>query len=958
MNKSDSLSVTALLGVCVVAASGQARADTAAVAPTTATSDNTIQEVSVSASRISIAGYDQPTPVTVISAEDLQRDARTDIGDVLRKIPAFGTSSSPFNSTYSNYATNGTEGLNLVSLRQLGADRTLVLVDGQRVVSSNLSTGGVDLTNIPASLIERVDVVTGGASAAWGSDAVAGVVNIILNKKFSGIQVNLEDGNNFQNSHEQRKVELSLGTDFAGDRGHVILSGSFLDSPDSFFSDQTPGFDYQRLVTNPAYAPGNGQPALIHASGVGLVQATPGGIITGGPLKGTYFVGNGIPETFNYANVSSGYYTNGGTPNTQEGDFNLNAFPLKNSTIFALGTFKISDAVKASLQFNYGSSSAISNSYTDLFYGTLTIHNDNAFLPSQTVAQMAAAGVTSFPFGTTNINNLTGNGGSVQAGISSLGVPVFQVDRNLYRGVFSLDGRIGDNWTWNAYYQHGESRTFLDALNNQENANYQNAIDAVFVTPANVGTSGLAVGTIACRSTLTHPTNGCAPLNVFGIGVASQAAISYINGAARDGGDTQVTILKQDVAAASVQGELPFGLPAGNVSMATGGEYRQEAGYQEASPLSLAGAFQLGNFVNFYGKYHVEEGFLELNAPLLKDQGVETLGFNAAGRITSYSSSGTIETWKLGLTSQIIDDLRVRTSWSYDIRAPLLNDLYNQGTPVVNGAIDPHTGQGVSVIAIAQGNPDLKPEKAFTKSAGVIFTPHWVPRLSMSLDYYSIKIGDAISTYGVSTIVAQCAAGNQLFCSNLVFGGPNGALSEVLQAPLNAVSVKTSGLDFQQNYGMPLLGGTFSMGTDFNYVYDLTQTALGTSFDAAGSIGPNSAVAGLPKLRGSMELTYGKGPYSLTVQTRVIGEAQLNNAWGPLNVDDNHVPAVIYWDLRAAYNWSDQIQFYAALDNVTNKYPPVTPGSATAGTAFESPIRDSIYDGFGQVYRLGIRATF
>ncbi len=226
------------------------------------------------------------------------------------------------------------------------------------------------------------------ASAAWGSDAVAGVVNIILNKSFTGIQVNLEDGNNFQNSHVQRKVELSLGTDFAGDRGHLILSGSFLDSPDSFFSNQTPGFDYQRLVNNPAYAPGNGQPMLIHASGVGLVQATPGGIITSGPLKGTYFVGNGIPETFDYGNVSSGYYTNGGTPNTSEGTFNLNAFPLKNSTIFAYGSFKFSDAVKASMQFNYGSSSAISNSYTDVFYGTLTIHNDNAFLPAQTAAQM------------------------------------------------------------------------------------------------------------------------------------------------------------------------------------------------------------------------------------------------------------------------------------------------------------------------------------------------------------------------------------------------------------------------------------------------------------------------------------------------------------------------------------------------------------------------------------------
>jgi len=957
MNKQWFVSVAALLGITSVS-TYPATAQIVTSPPAVTTTD-ALEPVTVSASRITIAGYDQPTPVTVVNLAQLQRDARVDIGDVLRELPSVGSSSSPNNSIYSNYATNGTEGLDLVNLRNLGANRTLVLVDGQRVVSSNLATGGVDLTTIPSSLIERVDVVTGGASAAWGSDAVAGVVNLIINKKFDGAQINLEDSDNWQSSHPQRKVEVSLGTDFDGDRGHVILSGSYVDAPDAFFSDQTPGFDYQRLVTNPAYAPGNGQPLLIHANAVGLVQATPGGIITGGPLTGTQFIGaNGTPVPFNYGNVSSGYFTNGGTPNTSEGDLNLNAFPLRNATLFGYGSFKVTDDVKLSVQLNYGSTSTLSNSYSDLQYGTLTINAGNPFIPASIAAQMAANGITSFPLGTTSINNLSGNGGSLEAEEDTLGIPVVQVDRNLYRGVVSLDGSLGDTWTWNAYYQHGESRTFINMVNNQENQNYTNAVDAVTVTSANVGTSGLPLGSVACRSTLTNPTNGCVPLDVFGTGVASEAAIAYINGAARAGQDNQITILKQDVVAASVQGELPFGLPAGHVSMATGAEYRQEMGYEDATPLAQEKAFQLANFVDFYGKYHVEEAFLEFNAPLLKDQIVNSLNFNAAGRVTEYSTSGTVETYKLGLTSQLTDDIRLRASYSFDIRAPDLDELFNAGTPVLNGAIDPRTGKGVSVFDISEGNRNLKPEQSITRSGGFILTPRWVPGLTMSLDWYLIDISQAISSFDGNTILKECAAGNQTFCSNLVFGGPGGALSEILEAPVNAASETTSGLDFSEDYRVSLFRGTFDVNAVANYTFEQTQTALGTRFDYAGSIGPDSAYEGLPKFRGTLSATYGEGPWSATVQTRLIGSAKLNNAWGPLDVDDNHIPFVYYLDLRGSYKFSSGIQVYAAVDNVTDKYPPVVPGSANAVTGFESPFRDDIYDGFGRVYRIGLRGKF
>src|SRR6202000_3424197 len=272
MTKSTLLAASSMLAIV---ASHSALAQDAG-----ATGSSTVEQVIVSASRISVAGYQAPTPVTVVGAEQLQRDAQTDIGDVIRQLPAFGTSSGPNNSSSANYIVSGTPGIDVVNLRQLGVLRTLVLFDGQRVVASSVS-GGVDLSTMPSSLVQRVDVVTGGASAAWGSDAVAGVVNVILNKNFDGFAANLEGSDSWKDDHRQYKGEISYGTDFDGDRGHTIFAASYLGSPDTFFINQRSWFQNTRLVNNPAYVSGNGQPQLIHANNVGQSQATQGGLITG-----------------------------------------------------------------------------------------------------------------------------------------------------------------------------------------------------------------------------------------------------------------------------------------------------------------------------------------------------------------------------------------------------------------------------------------------------------------------------------------------------------------------------------------------------------------------------------------------------------------------------------------------------------------------------------------------------
>jgi iron complex outermembrane recepter protein len=937
-------------------------------------SNNTVEQVIVSASRINIAGYQQPTPVTVVGAEQLARDAQTDIGDVIRQLPAFGTSSGPNNSSSANYIVSGTPGIDVVNLRQLGVLRTLVLFDGQRVVGSSVS-GGVDLSTMPSSLVQRVDVVTGGASAAWGSDAVAGVVNVILNKNFDGFAANIEGSDSWKDDHRQYKGELSFGTDFDGDRGHTIASVSYLSSPDTFFINQRSWFQNTRLVNNPAYnGGGNGQPQLIHANDVGQSQATQGGLITGCAnnlagttglsyanagasfncaLRGTQFVGSAAtPAPFNFGNVS-GAFSNGGSAETAQSDLDHLALPLHTFSFFNYTRYKLTNDISASLELNYGKSYSENNSYVYNRYGNLPIASDNPYLPASIKTAMATAGASYIYLGTNNMNNIgsTGNSlvdNSLGAEQQSLGIPVSSNRRQLFRGVFSLDGSLGDDWSWNAYYQHGESRVHTVILNNVLKSNYNNAVDAV-VNPA--------TGAIVCRSSLTNPNNGCQPLDVFGIGNASQAAINYIDGPARNGGNWSLAILNEDVAAGSMQGQLPadWSLPAGRIAVAFGGEYRKEGARVTADANALAVNWSVGNFSAFAGQYNVMEGFGEVTVPVLKDDFVQSLEFNAAGRMTSYSTSGLVETWKLGLTSQVNDDVRLRSTWSLDIRAPDLQELFATGYSVAATFTNPFNGQSVNGYTLQGGNPNLKPEQATTVSGGVVLTPHWVDGLSLSADWYSINIKGAIATIATNVITAQCAAGVQSYCAQV--STVNGYL-QVATVPINANSQSVSGLDFQADYGFPILSGVLNLHLLGNYVDQQTQTAQGSTFDYAGSIGPDSAVRGIPKFRSTAAATYVEGPWQGTVQGRFIGAAKLNNAWGPLQVDDNSVPFVSYLDLRLSYKWNDNIQLYSAIDNVTNVPPPITPGTTNSQNFYDQGITDYIYDAIGRQFRIGVRVKY
>jgi len=968
------------------------------------------ESVTVTGSRISIAGYEAPTPVTVISTEQLQRDANIGIADSIVELPAVGPSETPNNGRNSADLSQGDAALSVVNLRNLGIVRTLVLFDGQRVVSSNLFGGGVDLSTIPTDLVKRVDVVTGGASAAYGSDAVAGVVNLVLDKEFSGWKGEVEGGDTTVMQHRQIKAALTWGTDFDGGKGHFIVSGDHTWSPDPVFYNETDWYTFAQIVQNPAATATNGLPYYIHARNVGSAINTQGGLITGNTaggaggtvspngLAGTQFLAGGAPASFNYGTVNAAnpnYCYAGCTNNASNNQLadNLIAVPYHASTLFAYTSYQVTPDIKASLQLNYGLFEEESDGGNRTTSVKLPV--DNAYLPQSIASQFgvlsngyntatglggtAVAPTQTITIGTNNTNNLNYQQPlSMSLICNTVGIPCLQIYRSLGRGVFTVDGALDSNWSWNIYAQTSQVREHQYARSDSFGPRYNNAIDAVKVTTTNVGSSGLPIGSIQCRALLNPSTaasaTGCVPLDIFGVDTASQAAITYVNpGRDPSSGilNQELIILNQDVFSGSIQGVLPWALPAGKVAVAGGGEYRHEQGaIPYADPYGAAGDYAAGNFRPYRGQYSVEEGFLEADVPVLKDQYVENLNLNMAGRITNYSTSGLVETWKLGATSQIDENIKFRGTWSLDIRAPIISELfsppllavaqlqYPQNTPSYQG----YNGQG--------GNASLQPEKAVTLTAGVVLTPEWIEGLSVSFDWYNINIHNGIYTPTAQVAINRCLQGESVYCSELLFSPTaNGGTQpyQVNTYPLNAASIRTSGLDIAANYPMDLFGGHLDWRFMSNYTDEYTQTAVGVTYDSAGALGGPLAYAANqePKWHGILSATYSEGPWSATVQGRFYGAAVLTNGVAnlPANVaraslspsgvltlgagngnliDDNNVNPVGYLDLRLSYDWSKGVQTYAAVDNLTNVPMP-------------EDGQPNVYDPLGRTIRVGVR---
>ncbi len=887
-------------------------------------------EIVVTGSRIVRTGYNAPTPTTVIGAAQIQQSAPATLADYVNELPALVGSITPRVATT---GASATVGANLYNLRALGANRTLVLLNGHRVAPSTL-TGNVDVNLLPQAIVQRVDVVTGGASAAWGSDAVAGVVNYVLDTHFTGLMANIQRGVSTYGDAPTFKAELTWGTQFADGRGHFLVDGEYHDDGSGDYVTSRDWFKSWKVVNNPAFAPGNGQPRQLLQPGVGLGVATAGGVITTGPLANTQFDNAGNPIPFNPGHTS-GVLSFGGDAQDVSQIIRL-AVPVKSGTVYTRGSFDLTDNITAYGEFGYAN--VKSKIYARVYErdANIAIKADNAYIPAAIKAKVPATGF--------NLGKI----------FLDWGPSVGRNDREQYRYVGGLEGKLGGSWTWDAYFQHGKTDfTNGDYSNNPITANFNNAVDAV-MNPAN--------GQIVCRSTLTSPTNGCVPFNVFGTGKASPAALAYIFGTS-----VQWITIKQDVGSASLRGE-PFSTWAGPVSIATGFEYRRESYKANSTALDQTNAFFLGNFRPSRGHYDVKEGFFETVVPLLDAKPFfKHVDLNGAVRYTDYSLSGGVTSWKGGLTWDVDDQIRFRGTRSRDIRAPNLSELFQAGNNLNQTINDPLLSKSYSIQQFASGNPGLKPEKADTTTVGAVYRPHWLPGFGISVDYYDIKIKGAIYSNTAQAIINLCQGGDPVQCAFITRNAQN-QITFVRLVPLNVSSEGTKGVDIEANYQRDLSdfvqgwNGSISLRAVGTYVAHRTVTIGGVTTEYAGSnanFDQNSQA--VPSWRWLGSVTYLNGPFTGTLTTRVIGAGKLNTAWVEgVDIDKNHVPAIAYFDLSASYKFPNVgrgVELYAAVQNLLDKDPPVAPIYGATGF-LGTGTNGYLYDVIGRQFRVGVRAKF
>ncbi len=914
------------------------------------------ENIVVTGTRVARDGAQLPTPTTVVGIAELQAAPRLDLADVLNTLPAFSGSTRPTQSTFSLSA--GLTGVNALNLRSLGLNRNLVLLDGHRSVATD-ANGVIDVSEFPQALVSRVEVVTGGASAAYGSDAISGVVNFILDKKFTGIKGEVSGQFSTYGDDKGYKASLTLGTDFADGRGHVMISGELshkeaLEGPARAW--MTAG---RQVIQNPAYTATGGQPLYLFTDNVGLMRNIPGGMITNttgaaAALLGTAFGQGGTPYQFRFGTgvITQGFMSGGDWQLLNLVKTGTIDPELTKKGIFGRASFELTSGVELYAQASYNTSrslSAAGQAYTNVGF---TIRRGNPFIPASIAARMAAdqLNIASFTVNTIPLDLIT-NRRFTMVGSDNT--------RKTQRYLIGANGEIpvfGSGWKYDVFYQKGIAKSFEWSFNNPNTARFTNALDAVR------NASGAIVCAINNDAITTNDDPACVPYNIMGLGVNSQAAINYVNSS---GLRTQKFI--QDNAGFSLTGDT-FKLPAGPVSVAFGAEWRREQ--STGTPLGgISGLFSANNFPTF-GKYEVTEGFVEVVIPVLKDSPIgRLLELNGAGRLTHYSTSGSVKTWKAGAIYEPIDGLRFRGTISRDIRAPNLAELFRGGT-LGSGANTPNPflGNPPPLVAIPTrtiGNPLLKPERALTKGFGVVAQPAMIPGLVASVDYWDIKISDAIGNLNSTQIIDQCFQTKlPSFCSAVDFAADARTITLVRVVPFNVAREVRRGIDFELGYRRPLGEGsvTFRALATHNL-----KAVTNNNITAPINVLADYSANGPQHWSYNLSLGYEGGRVRLNATAYGFTSGKARNdliectsgcpasTTAAPTANDNHVPGATYFGLSGSYEFFDGIVAFASVQNLLNKQPPAVPVYVGNNPPAGIPTNAAFFDTLGRMFRLGVR---
>jgi len=969
----------ALASASVLAISGAAFAQ--------ATDTASTETVTVTGSRVISDIANSPTPVTIVTTQQLLETTPSNLSDALNKLPVFQNSATQRNAG----SASGNSGGDFLNLRNFGQQRTLTLFDGMRLQPSNQG-GSVDISTLPQQLMSRVDVVTAGASSVYGSDAVTGVVNMILDKNFNGIKYDLNSGISMYQDGFEYKAHLAAGTDIFGGRGHIEGAIGYQNS-DGVLKESRPS----GAEALGSYNTGSNATAPnTNITNAGQTVSTASGKITCSScsVNGMEFVQPGIPGPIFYGTIPN---TPGSTVlNTAIAEGCVDCAHVNNTSIFgatrnatAFGRF--SYTIDSDTQFFTQLSLAQANVFNYFFpeqqepsRQTQYYYKNNAFLPAATRA-------------------LLGDDSATDPNWATDGSNVFQVSEwynapgrvratnNVTRNIVSssgLNGVVFKDFAWEVHYTHGETRLSTSGLHNGNNQYHDAASDAV-IDPV-TGSIVCYATTAAAGAAANAAYAGCVPINTFGNNVTTNAQNDYW-GRTTHFSETNM----MDDVAGDISGNL-FDLPAGPVKAALSGEMRwlDYSINSNASPTAVvncAGLRLCGNtgkgtgpvnqanvtqtlwdnntVPSVHASENVWEFSGEIGIPILKDLPfVQSLDADLAGRYTDYSISGAAETWKIGLDYHVNDTVRFRGTTSVDIRAPTLNDLYSPAVSNSGPFLDPLTNYNPGGIqTVSSGNPNLVPEVARTYTGGVVLTPSFIPGLTMSADYYSINLHNAITSISGSTLAVAnlCIAsgGSSPFCSLYVRPfpytntTPANYPSVIYSQSLNAAFNSTEGEDYEVDYG-------------FNAGDLLSDLEGAVSLRALLNVAPVNTVSSFPgapvshttqpKGHATLFAGYTLGNWSVNAQWHWFSDLNKNGVFGTgqtfYAVNRVHSFSTTDFTLtrKITFENGSVMSAYFNVQNAFNSIPPDVAGSNSNPGGINTPAGEDL---MGRYFTIGVRGN-
>lgn len=909
--------------------------------------DEALPEVEVTGTRLVHDGMTTPTPVAALSRAELDELGPTTLMDALAQLPHFLNNDTPQTQSF---GTSGAAGASFLNLRGIGTIRTLILLDGRRLVPST-RFGTPDVALFPRSLIERIEVVTGGASASYGSDAVSGVVNVILDKDFTGLRTHAQGGLADAGDFGNYEAGITFGARI-GAKSTLLLSG------EAFHADGIRGYDSRSWYKGQAAIPNPDPdgPAEIIVEDARATSYTFGGLILSGPLAGTEFLEGGVPAPFQVGK----YYTrtaqsggSGGNP----ADEHIWILPDQDRlSTFARLTTQPTSATSAFLQVLVGRTRNRFGKEPPALWGqwAATIYADNAFLPDSIRERMAALGEESFRFGRAASRGELGNTAARHGSdlvTATLG------------GEWHLPG-----WSLAGYYQYGRNHTVIDYDEIVRIDRVYRALDSV-IDPD--------TGQPVCRSTLTFPDDGCVPLNLFGPWSVSPEARAWII----EGDTAQVQDVEEQVAELTLAGDTPWRTVA-PISVAAGLSWRREAVDARAlrRPSSLQGLvvppaetqgyrglpaayvdnpniFERTSLTTLQGRYDVHEIFGEALVPLLRSlPSARRLDLHLAARVARYSGSGTIGAWRAGLDWQVLPSVRLRATRSRDIRAGSLSDRYDFSSVGIT-ITDPELGEDniYAVVGDRVGNPEVEPERADTLTAGIVLQPTFAAGLSVSADYYDIKVDDAISLYGVQNIIRGCSEGLDQLCELIDRDPQSGRIKRVKNLVLNIAGARSRGIDLELSWrrAVDWFGGSqVALRLFANRTLESSTTnALGEHIDRAGQTG---LFGGAPRFQSNLSLAVERGGLRVAVQQRYISSGSYDATYGPADIDQRHVRAAAY--TGAQVSWQPPglrgVRLYLNVQNLFDEDPPIAPDWGFGGSI---PTNEGLFDVLGRRFVFGVR---